>query len=121
MSQQSILSAQQRYASLMSQGGVTNIQVTPGYGISYMLNGVAKSGKITEIQANDQDYITTFNSLANGSANTINIAGGGASSGNVTKAATINAKVDDSTFAIIAMVVLAFLLFGKKLMRALHV
>lgn len=63
MSAVSIQSAKNRYNQFQALGNVTNIAVSAGYGVTYTQAGVAKSAKVPEIAANDQDYINTFENL----------------------------------------------------------
>jgi hypothetical protein len=57
-------SAKSRFDGLIAGGGISNIKIVPGYGISYTQSGTAKSGRIPEIELNDQSYINYFGYLA---------------------------------------------------------
>jgi hypothetical protein len=71
MSAQTIQSATDRFnlwKTSLSAFTVTDFVITPGYGYSWKQNGVAASARIPEIEANDADYIATFQKLVNDSS-----------------------------------------------------
>jgi hypothetical protein len=71
MSQQSILSAQARWNTFLSQTSgmkVTNFKIIPGYGTSWTQDGVNRSARLPEVEQSDADFINELTRLATGTS-----------------------------------------------------
>jgi hypothetical protein len=71
MSATTITSAINRFnawKTALSGMTITNVVITPGYGIGWTQDGVNKSARIPEIEAKDSDYIAKWNELLTGAS-----------------------------------------------------